>query len=185
MEKNEPTILYLCDGKKNCSKRDCYKRIGDCERACKYTKDINHAKNFYKVSPAGTETSFFKEDNVILKQFLEHLAEIRKELQAIRSSMGTVTINICGNKVPADELIQRIESALKKQNLENPNYIPLGTVEKQKYVLESEFMRQMSAEAWYSRTAMKRAKTALVLSSINIAAMVVIIGIFIKMFLLG
>lgn len=115
MEKNEPTILYLCDGKKNCSKRDCYKRIRDCERACKYTKDINHAKNFYKVSPAGTETIFFEEDNVILKQFLEHLEEIRKELQAIRSSMGPVTINICSNGVPADELSHRVSNILKEQ----------------------------------------------------------------------
>lgn len=185
MEKDEPTIFYLCDGKKDCSKRDCHERIGDVEGACRYTRDITHAKNFYKVSSNGSQTCFFEKDNDILQQALEDLMEIGKELQAIRSSMGTVTINICGNEVPADELSQRIESALKKQNLENPNYIPLGAVEKQKYVLESEFMRQMSAEAWYSRTAMKRAKTALVLSSINIAAMVVIIGIFIKMFLLG
>lgn len=131
MGKEEPTIFYLCDGKKDCSKRDCYERIGDVEGACRYTRDINHAKNFYKVSPNGSQTHFFEKDNVILQQALEDLMEIRKELQAIRSSKGPVTINICSNGVPADELSQRIESALKKQNLENPNYIPLGSSKEQ------------------------------------------------------
>lgn len=111
MKENEQKILYLCDGKKDCSKRDCYRRIGDCQRACKYTTDINHAKNFYKVPLTESKVHFFEEDNDISKQILEHLAEIRKELQVIQGSMGPATVNICNTGVPVDELSQQIKSA--------------------------------------------------------------------------
>ena len=44
---SKPNVHYLCDGeKKGCRKTICYKIIGNCETACKHTKDIRHAKNF-------------------------------------------------------------------------------------------------------------------------------------------
>lgn len=56
-------IHYLCDGEKeDCRKESCYKTIGDCEEACKYTKDIRHAKNFHKIHQEIPQAGFWEKE---------------------------------------------------------------------------------------------------------------------------
>lgn len=56
-------VHYLCDGeKKECRKRNCYKTIGNCETACKYTKDIRHAKNFQKMLQHIPQADFWEKE---------------------------------------------------------------------------------------------------------------------------
>lgn len=43
-------------------KRICYKTIGNCEMACKHTKDINYARNFRKMRPEIKESGFGEKD---------------------------------------------------------------------------------------------------------------------------
>lgn len=66
MEYNNPIVHYLCDGEmENCRKKVCYKTIGDCEKACKYTKDIRHAKNFEKRRPEIEQAGYWEKENKI------------------------------------------------------------------------------------------------------------------------
>ena len=50
MRKIDETIFYLCDGEvEGCSKSTCYKIHPECEHACQYTQNINHARNFARL----------------------------------------------------------------------------------------------------------------------------------------
>ena len=48
--------------KKECRKRNCYKTIGNYETACKYTKDIRHAKNFQKMLQHIPQADFWEKE---------------------------------------------------------------------------------------------------------------------------
>ena len=47
---------------KECRKRNCYKTIGNYETACKYTKDIRHAKNFQKMLQHIPQADFWEKE---------------------------------------------------------------------------------------------------------------------------
>lgn len=65
MGDSKPRVHYLCDGEKEeCRKRNCYKTIGNCETACKHTKDIRHAKNFQKMLPHIPQADFWEKETV-------------------------------------------------------------------------------------------------------------------------
>ena len=69
MEDKKPRVHYLCDGEKeDCRKRKCYKTIGDCETACKHTKDIRHAKNFRKIFPEIPQADFWEKETAPSEQ---------------------------------------------------------------------------------------------------------------------
>ncbi len=64
---SETRINFLCDGEKeDCRKGNCYKTIGDCEGACKHTKDICHAKNFNRKLPQTEQSSFWENEAVVI-----------------------------------------------------------------------------------------------------------------------
>ena len=63
MEQNNPAVRYLCGGEQDgCSKNSCYKKGRNWEKACKYTKDIRHAKNFNKHFPKIENASYWEEE---------------------------------------------------------------------------------------------------------------------------
>ena len=56
----EKKVFYLCDGEKeDCKKTKCYQNGGEC----KYTEDIEHAKNFSKEEHR-EESSFWEEEKI-------------------------------------------------------------------------------------------------------------------------
>ena len=60
---NTQKIHYLCNGeKKDCNKRICHKTIGDCELACKHTKDVRYAKNFSKRIPQVKASGYWEQE---------------------------------------------------------------------------------------------------------------------------
>ena len=81
MREMEQRVCYLCDGKKECCRKTgCYQNGGKC----KHTKDIEHAKNFYK---KGTleQSSFWEE---------EEFGKENEEKQ-MKKRLEKTTIKIC------------------------------------------------------------------------------------------
>lgn len=93
MSNGERRVFFLCNGEVPCCKKTmCYKNNNTEDEVCRHTINVAYALNFKR---GDDNISYFESPQnrkrarrvKVLKEILQELIRIRKELQAIRSNL--------------------------------------------------------------------------------------------------